>query len=277
VSDAPAVRPGRELSDGDAARRSGHSVGSCGDGYRGARRARGRGLVARVRAAIAPAAGRRRRGAGGQGRVPGAGWWGRLRWLVLAGLGSALGMVAVLAGRVRRRRAPTVGEALGRALAELLAVFQAALARGRGRRWLGSLGGPGRGGGRSGGGWGRPAGRRRSAGGQCHHHQDADQGGDSHRRQHQGQTMTRAAAGTREGAADLEEWGGQPLGRRGREREQGAGHAAEAVAGQRRPGPRAAARQGKQPGAPRGGGRRTPRRRATGQGRPGRWSPIPAA
>ena len=64
----------------------------------------------------------------------GAGRSGRLRWLLLAGLGSALGMVAVLAGLVRRRRAPTVGEALGRALAELLAAFQAALARGRGHR-----------------------------------------------------------------------------------------------------------------------------------------------
>ena len=108
VSEAPAIRPGRELSDGDAARLYGHYVGSSGDGNRGARRARGRG--------------------------PEAGRSGRLRWLLLAGLGSALGMVAVLAGRVRRRRAPTVGEALGRALAELLAAFQAALARGRGHR-----------------------------------------------------------------------------------------------------------------------------------------------
>jgi hypothetical protein len=148
VSDAPAIRPGRELSDGDAARLYGHYVGSSGDGNRGARRARGRG--------------------------PEAGRSGRLRWLLLAGLGSALGMVAVLAGRVRRRRAPTVGEALGRARAELRAAFQAALARGRGRRWLGSLGGSRRGGGRVsvGAGW-RPAGRRRSAGGQRHHHEDA--------------------------------------------------------------------------------------------------------
>src|SRR5687768_8914416 len=119
VSDAPAVRPGRELSDGDAARLYGHYVGSSGDGNRGARRARGRGPV--------------------------AGRSGRLRWLLLAGLGPAL-VVAVLAGRVRRRRAPTVGETLGRALAELLAAFQAALARGRGRRRLGSLGGLRRGG-----------------------------------------------------------------------------------------------------------------------------------
>ena len=145
VSDAPAVRPGRELSDGDAARLYGHYVGSSGDGNRGARRARGRGPVARLRAATAPparsAAARLREA---RGRVPEAGRSGRLRWLLLAGLGSALGMVAVLAGRVRRRRAPTVGEAL----AELLAASQAALARGRGRRWLGSLGGPRRGGGR---------------------------------------------------------------------------------------------------------------------------------
>jgi PRC-barrel domain len=151
VSDAPAVRPGRELSDGDAARLYGHYVGSSGDGNRGARRARGRGPVARLWAATAPparSAAARLRGA--RGRVPEAGRSGRLRWLSLAGLGSALLLVVVgvLAGRVRRRRAPTVGEALGRALAELLVAFQAALARGRGRRWLGSLGGPRRGGGR---------------------------------------------------------------------------------------------------------------------------------
>jgi PRC-barrel domain len=147
VSDAPAVRPGRELSDGDAARLYGHYVGSSGDGNRGARRARGRGPVARLRAATAPparSAAARLRGA--RDRGPEAGRSGRLRWLLLAGLGSALGIVAVLAGRVRRRRAPTVGEALDRALAELLAAFQAALAPGRGRRWLGSLGGPRRGG-----------------------------------------------------------------------------------------------------------------------------------
>jgi PRC-barrel domain len=149
VGDAPAVRPGRELSDNDAARLYGHYVGSSVDGNRGARRARARGPVARLRAATAPpgrsAAARLRES---RDRVPEARRSGRLQWLLLAGLGSALGMVAVLAGRVRRRRAPTVGEALGRALAELLAAFQAALPRGRGRRWLGSLGGPRRGGSR---------------------------------------------------------------------------------------------------------------------------------
>jgi PRC-barrel domain len=135
VSDAPAVRPGRELSDGDAARLYGHYLGSSGDGNRGARRARGRGPVARLRAATAPPArSAAARLQGARGRVPEAGRSGRLRWLLLVGLGSALGIVAVLAGRVRRRRVPTVGEALGRALAELLAAFQAALVRGRGRR-----------------------------------------------------------------------------------------------------------------------------------------------
>jgi PRC-barrel domain len=135
VRDAPTIRPGRELSDNDAAKLYGHYVGTSDDRNRGARRAPGRGLVARVRAATAPparSASARLREA--RGRGPEAGRSGRLRWLLLAGLGSALGMVAVLAGRVRRRRAPTVGEALGRALAELLAAFQAALARGRGRR-----------------------------------------------------------------------------------------------------------------------------------------------
>jgi PRC-barrel domain len=135
VRDAPTIRPGRELSDNDAAKLYGHYVGTSDDRNRGASRAPGRGPVARVRAATAPparSASARLREA--RGRGPEAGRSGRLRWLLLAGLGSALGMVAVLAGRVRRRRAPTVGEALGRALAELLAAFQAALARGRGRR-----------------------------------------------------------------------------------------------------------------------------------------------
>src|SRR5919108_360908 len=82
-----------------------------------------------------------------RGRVPQAGRSGRLRWLSLAGLGSALlVVVAVLRGRVRRRRAPSVGEVLRRALVGLPTTFQAALSHGRGRRWLGSLGGPRRGG-----------------------------------------------------------------------------------------------------------------------------------
>ena len=165
VSDAPAIRSGRELSDGDAARLYGHYVGTSGDRNRGARRARGRGPVARRRAATAPptrSASARLREA--RGRVPQAGGSSRLRWLSLAGLGSALlVVVGVLARRLRRRRAPSVGEALRRALGELLAAFQAALPRGRGRRWLGSLGGPRRGGGRRwrGAGW-RPAASRRS-------------------------------------------------------------------------------------------------------------------
>jgi hypothetical protein len=144
VSDAPAIRPGRELSDGDAARLYGHYVGPSGDRNWGARRARGRGPVARLRAAAAPparSAAARRREAGGEG--PEAGRSGRVRWLSLVGLGSALilGVAAVLAG-ARRRRAPGVREALGRALGELLAAFQAAPQRRRGRRWPGSLGGP---------------------------------------------------------------------------------------------------------------------------------------
>jgi hypothetical protein len=165
VGDAPAVRPGRELSDNDAARLYGHYVGTSGDRNRGARRARGRGPVARLRVATAPparSASARFREA--RGRLPQAGRSGLLRWLSLAGLGSALlAVVGVLAGRLRRRRAPSVGGALRRALGELLAAFQAARPRGRGRRWFGSLGGPRRGGGRrrGGAGW-RPAASRRS-------------------------------------------------------------------------------------------------------------------
>jgi hypothetical protein len=164
VGDAPAVRPGRELSDNDAARLYGHYLGTSGDRNRGARRARGRGPVARLRAATAPparSASARLREARGQ--VPRAGGSGRQRWLSLAGLGSALLVAGILAGRLRRRRAPSVGEAVRRALGELLAAFQAALPRGRGRRWFGSLGGPRRGGGRRWpwAGW-RPATSRRS-------------------------------------------------------------------------------------------------------------------
>jgi hypothetical protein len=165
VGDAPAVRPGRELSDNDAARLYGHYVGTSGDRNRGARRARGRGPVVRLRAAAAPpaqSASARLRETRSQ--VPQAGGLGRLRWLSLAGLGSALLVVGgILAGRLRRRQAPSVGEALLRALGALLAAFQAALPRGRGRRWFGLLGGPRRGGGRRwrGAGW-RPAASRRS-------------------------------------------------------------------------------------------------------------------
>jgi hypothetical protein len=166
VSDAPAIRPGRELSDGDAARLYGYYVGPSGDRNRGARRAPGRGPVARLRAAAPPAArsaAARRREA--RDRGPEAGRSGRARWLSLVGFGSALivAVAAVLAGRVRRRRAPGVREALGRALGELRAAFQAAPRRRRGRRWPGSLGGPRRGGERR---WReaawRPAGRRGS-------------------------------------------------------------------------------------------------------------------
>jgi hypothetical protein len=163
VGDAPAVRPGRELSDDDAARLYGHYVGTSGDRNRGARRAPGRGPVARLRAATTPparSASARLREA--RGRMPQAEGSGRLRWLSLAGSSSALlVVVGILAGRLRRRRTPSVGEALRRALGELLAAFQAPLPRGRGRRWFGSLGGPRRGGGRRWGGW-RPAASRRS-------------------------------------------------------------------------------------------------------------------
>jgi hypothetical protein len=137
VSDAPAIRPGRELSDGDAARLYGHYVGTSGDRNRGARRASGRGLVPRLKAAAAPparsAAARLREARGG---VPEVGRSGRARRLSLAGLGSALVVVAVLAGRARRRRAAGVRETLARTLGQLLAAPQAALRRRRRRRRL---------------------------------------------------------------------------------------------------------------------------------------------
>jgi hypothetical protein len=142
VGDAPTIRPGRELSDGDAARLYGHYVGTSDGRSRGARRARGRGPVARLWAAAPPARSTAVRPREARGQVPQAGGSGRMRWLSLAGLGSALVVVGVLARRVRRRQAPSAGEALRRARGELLAAFQAALPRGPRRRWFGSLGGP---------------------------------------------------------------------------------------------------------------------------------------
>jgi PRC-barrel domain len=110
VGGAPAVRPGRELSDRDAARLYGHYVGAAGGPKGGARRAPGRGRLA------------------------------RLGWRVLAGVGAGL-VVVVAAGRVRRRRAAGVGGALARALGGLAAGLRGA-PRGRRRRRLGPLGGP---------------------------------------------------------------------------------------------------------------------------------------
>jgi hypothetical protein len=56
MSDAPAIRPGRELSDDDATRLYGHYVGPSGDRKRGARRAPRRGLAARLKEVTAPPA-----------------------------------------------------------------------------------------------------------------------------------------------------------------------------------------------------------------------------
>ena len=142
VGDAPTIRPGRELSDGDAARLSGHYIGTSNGRSRGARRARGRGPVARLWAAAPPARSTAVRPRKARGQMPEVGGSGRMRWLSLAGLGSALVVVAVLARRVRRRRAPSVGEALRRAGRELLAALRAALPRGPRRRRFRSLGGP---------------------------------------------------------------------------------------------------------------------------------------
>jgi hypothetical protein len=146
LRDAPAIRSRRELSDSDAARLYGHYAGTPGDRKPGARRARGRGPLVRLRVASAPrvrSAAARLRAA--SGRVPQVGWSGRVRWRSLVGLGSALVVVVVLAGWVRRWRAPGVGAVLGRALGERLAAVRAGLPRRRGRRWRGSLGGPRRG------------------------------------------------------------------------------------------------------------------------------------
>jgi hypothetical protein len=131
VSDAPAIRPGRELSDDDAARLYGHYVGASDDRKRGARRAPGRGLAARLKEVTAPpakSAAARLGTARSRAQEATRSDRGR-RLLSLAGLGSALAAAAV-AGRSRRRRAPGVGEALG----EMLAAPRASLRSRRQRR-----------------------------------------------------------------------------------------------------------------------------------------------
>jgi len=85
VGDAPTIRPGRELSDGEAARLSGHYVGNSDGRSRGARRARGRGPVARLWAAAPPARSAAARLREAKAQMPEAGGSGRMRWLSLAG------------------------------------------------------------------------------------------------------------------------------------------------------------------------------------------------
>jgi PRC-barrel domain len=113
VSDAPAIRPGRELSDDDAARLYGHYVGASDDRKRGARRAPGRGLAARLKEVTAPPARSAAARLGtARNRLQEATRSDRGRRLLsLAGLGSALAAAAV-AGRSRRprtRRSPVAG------------------------------------------------------------------------------------------------------------------------------------------------------------------------
>ena len=85
VGDAPTIRPGRELSDGEAARLSGHYVGNSDGRSRGARRARGRGPVARLWAAAPPARSTAARLREAKAQMPEAGGragCGGCRWLV---------------------------------------------------------------------------------------------------------------------------------------------------------------------------------------------------
>jgi hypothetical protein len=132
TSDAPTIRPGRELSDDDAARLYGHYVGASDDRKRGARRAPRRGLATRLKEVTAPPARFATARLGTvRSQVQGAARSDRGRRLLrLAGLGSALAAATVFAGRARSRRAPGVGEALG----EVLVATRATLRGGRRRR-----------------------------------------------------------------------------------------------------------------------------------------------
>jgi hypothetical protein len=114
VSDAPAIRPGRQLSEEDTARLHGHYGGAPELRGAGAKRAPGGGLPARVRRGLGQ--GRQRATSRpGVGSSPG-------RLLLAAGAAaSAVAGGLVLARRRRRRRrqpsglAATVGRAVARA------------------------------------------------------------------------------------------------------------------------------------------------------------------
>jgi hypothetical protein len=134
VSDAPAIRPGRQLSKEDTARLHGYYGGAPELRWASARRAPGAGPPARLWRGL----GRARELAASPPAVGSP----RVRWLLLAAgaAGSSVAGGLLLARGRRRRRSPGLAGALDRTVGSLLA-GPAGLRRRRRRRRLRGLAG----------------------------------------------------------------------------------------------------------------------------------------
>jgi hypothetical protein len=134
VSDAPAIRPGRQLSKEDTARLHGHYGGAPELRWGSARRMPGSGPAARLRQGLDWA----------RERVPSpvAGGSPRTRRLMAAAAAASSVAGGLLLVRRRRRERPSgLVAALGRAVGSVLAVPAGALRRRRRRRRLRALAG----------------------------------------------------------------------------------------------------------------------------------------
>jgi hypothetical protein len=135
VSDAPTIRPGRQLSKEATARLHGHYGGAPELRWASARRMPGDGPPARLRQGL----GRAREQAAS---LPAVRSPGARRLLLAAGAaGSSVAGGVLLARRRRRRRSTGLAGALGRAVGSVLAVPAGALRRRRRRRRLRALAG----------------------------------------------------------------------------------------------------------------------------------------
>jgi hypothetical protein len=133
VSDAPAVRPGRQLSKEASARLHGHYGGAPELRWGSARRMPGGGPPARLRQGLDWA----------RERVPSPAAAGspRTRRLLAAAAASSVAGGLVLVRRRRRQRPSGLAAAIGRAVGSVLAVPAGALRRRRRRRRLRALAG----------------------------------------------------------------------------------------------------------------------------------------
>jgi hypothetical protein len=135
VSDAPDIRPGRQLSEQDTARLHGHYGDAPELRWASARRAPGGGPPARVRRGLARAR--------ALAASPPAVGSPRARRLLLAASAAASAVAGglLLARRGRRRRSPGLAGAVGRAVGSVRAVPAGVLRRRRRRRRLRALAG----------------------------------------------------------------------------------------------------------------------------------------
>jgi hypothetical protein len=126
VADAPAIRPGRQLSKEDTARLHGHYGGAPELRWGSARRMPGGRPPARLRQGLDWARAR-------AASLPGVGF--RRRWLLAAGAAASSVAGGVLLVRRRRRERPSgLAAAVGRAVGSVLAVPAGTLRRRRRRR-----------------------------------------------------------------------------------------------------------------------------------------------